>query len=286
MDKKIAVVIAFLVVVILVMAGFLVKDYVSFGKPEAEVAVTGETTGQGVPEAEGAETTMVAAATTAAGAVTTTAGGTTNASGTTVATTTAVVATTTAAGTTQSLNITTTSPQVGGIVTTTHGLGGLVTTTQGLGGIATTTTQGMGLWVTTTGTMAIIGDLTTTAGKPDLLIPTPLTIMGSNLAKPNDYIDLSSWTALNLGTAASGICKYGIYLSTSSTLNPRGRHLWEGTVPRLLTGQSASIASTSVKIPHDWPAGTYYLGIYVDDHLTVDELNENNNYSTVKIIID
>lgn len=286
MDKKVVIIISFLVVIILVMAGFLVKDYVSFGKSGAEIAVDDDLAEESVAEANGAETTMVAAATTAAGATTvvatTAAPTTTVASKATVAPTTTVAATTTAAGatqvtTTKSLNITTSAPQIGGIVTT--------TAAQWFGGIATTT-QGMGLWVTTTGTLAIIGDMGTTAGKPDLLVATSPSILGSNKARANDYIDLSSWTVLNLGTAASPPCKYGIYLSTSSMLNPRGRHLWEGSIPNLQPGQSASVPSTSVKIPHDWPAGTYYLGVYVDDHLTVSELTENNNYGSVMIIIE
>lgn len=279
MNTKIAVILTILVMLSLGMALFILKDYVTIGKPVGEEALTDQVAENTQPEGDGAETTLLAAATTVAGA-TTTAAGTTAAPATIVA---GATTTTAAGGTTAAA---TTAPATKAATTTTQSMGAIITTTGGMGGIVTTTTQGMGALVTTTGTLAQIGDIKTTTGKPDLLISTPPRITGPNTVKPREDVWLTYVTVTNLGTAASVPCKYGYYLSSSPTLHIRGSHLIEGTIPGLQPGESATIPALSVRIPSQMSPGTYYLGIYADDHLTVDELDENNNYGVVQIIIN
>jgi len=84
MNTKIAVILTVLVMLSLGMAVFILKDYVTIGNPTGEEEVAQDAAEDALPEGEGAETTLVAAATTAAGG-TTVAGATTAASATTTA---------------------------------------------------------------------------------------------------------------------------------------------------------------------------------------------------------
>ena len=260
MNTKIAVILTVLVMLSLGMAVFILKDYVTIGKPAGEEEVEEETAQDALdaqPEGEGAQTTLVAAATTAAGG-TTAAGATTAAPATTTAgatTTTAVQATT--AATTQSLNITTTKPSIGGLVTTS-------TAQAGIGVLVTTTAAG---------------------GKADLVIlPGGASVAFPNV-KAGDTVTLSGWTVKNQGSAPSGPFKNGFYLASNRELTSDRIYLQGNSNISLAPGEQYPFGSSNLYIPVTLTPGIYYIGVLVDRDNEVSESNESNNYISVEIIV-
>jgi hypothetical protein len=268
MNTKIAVILTVLVMLSLGMAVFILKDYVTIGNPTGEEEVAQDAAEDALPEGEGAETTLVAAATTAAGG-TTVAGATTAASATTTAGATTTTGATTAAptttaATTASLNITTTNPQIGGIITTTSpGIGGLVTTTQGIGVLITTTATGK-------------ADLTILPGGASVAFPN---------VKVGDTVTLSGWTVKNQGTAPSGPFKNGFYLASNQALTSDRVYLQGNSNLSLAPGEQYSWGSSSLFIPANLTPGIYYIGVLVDRDNEVSESNESNNYVSYEIIV-
>jgi hypothetical protein len=269
MNTKIAVILTVLVILSIGMAVFILKDYVTIGKPAGEEAVAEETAESDRPEGEGAQTTLVAAATTVAGgtkvAGATTAAPATTTAGATTTTRATTAAPTTTAATTASLNITTTNPQIGGLVTT---------TSPGIGGLVTTTTQGMGVLITTTAT-----------GKADLIIlPGGASVAFPNV-KAGDTVTLSGWTVKNQGTAPSGSFKNGFYLASNRELTSDRVYLQGNSNLSLAQGEQYSWGSSTLNIPSNLTPGIYYIGVLVDRNNEVNELNESNNYVSSEIIV-
>jgi len=271
MSTKAAVAMTVLVMIILFMAVFILKDYITIGKPAGEEEVAEESGEGALPEGEGAQTTLVAAATTAAGG-TKAAGATTTAPVTKAGgATTAAGANTTAAPTTTVAGPTTAAPTT----TTTKTFGALTTTTQGGMGALVTTTQGMGALVTTTAA----------GGKADLVIlPGGASVAFPNV-KAGDTVTLSGWTVKNQGTAPSGPFKNEFILSSNREFLANNVSLEGNSNLSLAPGEQFSWGSSIFTLPANIKSGIYYIGVLIDRDDKVSEANESNNFVSVEIII-
>lgn len=251
MNTKIAVILTVLVMLVVIMAGFLLKDFITIGKSEGDEELVAELLEEAVTEAGVTNTTAEAGGTTGAGttAVGTTAAPTTTVTGATATTAAATTAPTTKAATT----------------TTTAAIGNLVTTT---------TTQGMGVLVTTTA-----------AGKPDLVILPGGAGVSMPMVKAGETVTLSGWTVKNDGTAASGSFKNGFYISDNPVITAGSRYLTGNSNLSLAPGEQYTWGSSTLTVPSDLNAGIYYIGVLVDRENEVNESIENNNYISREIVV-
>ncbi len=107
------------------------------------------------------------------------------------------------------------------------------------------------------------------------------TALGSVQAGGTVTFPAAPWVLKNTGNTtaapAVGDIRYGIYLSTDSTITPDDLLVGFGTTPPLAAGEERTLMPSSVTIPADATGGSYYIGLYIDDPLAVSELNETNN---------
>ncbi|MEZ6020997.1 MAG: CARDB domain-containing protein [Planctomycetota bacterium] len=80
----------------------------------------------------------------------------------------------------------------------------------------------------------------------------------------------------NTGTQAAGAFRVGIYLSPNPVVTPADVLLGSRVVTSLGAGQTSG-ASVPYTLPANLPAGTWFVGMFVDDLSQVIELSEGNN---------
>lgn len=128
----------------------------------------------------------------------------------------------------------------------------------------------------------------TVLGIPDLVVSSgPLTITPSTLGTGGGSVTLSPLTFANQGDGAVGAdinVDWGLYVSTDNVITtsdqripPFGQGRQIVTGDRLPAGGSYNWGSPTVQIPA-LAAGTYYVGVLIDELNTVAESNETNNY--------
>lgn len=119
-----------------------------------------------------------------------------------------------------------------------------------------------------------------TVTKPDLDV-TAFSVPAS--ARPGDTITASN-TVQNIGTAAAGSFRLGIYFSSDSTCNTSDTLIGSRTIASLSAGAS-SAANTSATIPSGAAIGTRYVCAVADDLGAVAESNESNNSASASLTI-
>jgi len=85
----------------------------------------------------------------------------------------------------------------------------------------------------------------------------------------------------NTGTANAGYFEVGIYLSDDMIISPSDWPLKRYKVNNGLAAQSSMNESYICDVdppPGSYPAGTYYVGVYVDDRFDVQESDETDNW--------
>lgn len=112
----------------------------------------------------------------------------------------------------------------------------------------------------------------TVLAKPDLII-TIFTTPAS--ASPGQIFTVAN-TVQNQGTAVSGACRLGFYLSTDQTITTADVLLGSRNVGALAANASSS-ENTSLTIPASLVLGNYFIGAWVDDQQSVNEAVETNN---------
>ncbi|MCO4763952.1 MAG: hypothetical protein KC502_20730, partial [Myxococcales bacterium] len=93
-----------------------------------------------------------------------------------------------------------------------------------------------------------------------------------------------TWSEYNLGGANAGAYTTGLYLSTNTAIS--GADKLMKTLSRSGLAASKSLStSTSIVIPKATAAGTYYLGVWLDNGNKVTESSNTNNFRVVKITV-
>ena len=83
-------------------------------------------------------------------------------------------------------------------------------------------------------------------------------------------------TVRNIGTDGAGPFRVSVYLSPNPSVTPSDTLLGSRTVNALGQAQISG-ANTPYTVPSNLAAGTYFVGLFVDDLSQVVELNEGNN---------
>ncbi len=127
------------------------------------------------------------------------------------------------------------------------------------------------------------------SGSPQT-IPVTLTVVAPDLiaygvsvsdttVDPGQTITVN-WTAKNQGDGGAGATQQGVMWSTDSTIS-RTDTLLEREYLGPMDANVTSPEAHSITIPANaTPGQTYYIGVYADYDLAVDESNENNNSTT------
>ena len=119
-----------------------------------------------------------------------------------------------------------------------------------------------------------------TVTKPDLDV-TAFSVPAS--AQPGDVIAASN-TVQNIGSAAAGSFRVGIYFSSDATCNTSDTLIGSRTIASLAAGAS-SAANTPATIPSGAAVGTRYICAVADDLGAVAESNESNNSASTSLTI-
>lgn len=134
--------------------------------------------------------------------------------------------------------------------------------------------------------------LTSACRKPDLVIASgPPKVDLAKTGVPGGSMRLQSWTIRNQGTsrtgASGGWFANGYYLSTDPVITSEDRQLkglTDTDAADLEPGQSYTVAGDQeIVIPEDVKPGTYYFGVLIDRSNRVDEVDETNNATSVRI---
>ncbi len=119
--------------------------------------------------------------------------------------------------------------------------------------------------------------------------PVMFTLFGPHTISPGEVIgDRLMGIVENIGSDTTGLLSVGIYFSqdsiitTSDDLLLYGREFL-GSIPS--GGASLISFYDSLLIPGDYPLGTTYLGIIIDDINTIAECDENNNALFITLTI-
>ncbi|HAN30760.1 MAG TPA: hypothetical protein DCQ06_04115, partial [Myxococcales bacterium] len=115
--------------------------------------------------------------------------------------------------------------------------------------------------------------VTVVAAKPDLVVSSLATTAKS--VKPNTSILVTGYVK-NQGQAISGAFRVSYWLSSNTQITSLDKLLSTKTISSLVAGGQSSL-NAFVKIPADTKAGSYYIGVKVDDLNKVDESSETNN---------
>ena len=91
----------------------------------------------------------------------------------------------------------------------------------------------------------------------------------------------------NQGDASSGSFRWGLYLSTDTSITTSDTHLDDWSQSSISSGSSRS-TSKSITIPTTIPGARYYVGMIVDINNQVSESDENNNddYDSGRVTIN
>ena len=92
-------------------------------------------------------------------------------------------------------------------------------------------------------------------------------------------------TTKNQGTGAAPESVTSFYLSPNSTWDAADTPIGSRNVPGLAPGEVSSAPSTTVTVPTDQPAGTYYVIAKADGPMTISESSETNNTKSDQIKI-
>jgi hypothetical protein len=128
--------------------------------------------------------------------------------------------------------------------------------------------------------------------KPDLTIDSGrLKVDLAGTGVPGGSLRLASWRMINRGTARArsthGAISSSYHLSTDPVVTMSDRVLRGSTsveVDDIGPGESHEFpGDQQIAIPEDVAPGTYYFGVIVDDNNGVEESDETNNVSIVRI---
>ncbi len=110
--------------------------------------------------------------------------------------------------------------------------------------------------------------------RPDL-VPSGISF-GPSVIDAGDQIYVSD-AVLNQGAANAGAFRIGIYLSQDGLVSSADTRIAERFVSGLALGLTSAVSSIPVTIPIDTPAGSWFVGVLVDDAGVLAELDESNN---------
>lgn len=110
--------------------------------------------------------------------------------------------------------------------------------------------------------------------RPNLVVSSASSNVGST-ASAGDVVDLTH-EIRNSGDLAAGTFRVGLYLSSDDTIDAADTLLSSRLITELGAGSSDSLTS-AVQIPAGTAAGTWFLGVLVDDQDAVTESNESDN---------
>ena len=83
--------------------------------------------------------------------------------------------------------------------------------------------------------------------------------------------------ARNIGTSPSGVFTVGFVLSSDTTFTIKDTPIGTREIRSLDAGDASATMNTTVTVPDSIPAGSYYLGMFVDTADAVAESDETNN---------
>jgi uncharacterized protein (TIGR03437 family) len=126
--------------------------------------------------------------------------------------------------------------------------------------------------------------LTVTGNLPDLTVSTSIAVTPTSIAA-GGTVQLSSWTVTNQGGSASGSFSNGFYLSVSPVITAGTTLLGSNSNTSLVPGASFTWGGPTLTIPAGTPAGSYYIGILVNNTGSVTESNTNNNYVSTPLTV-
>ena len=110
-------------------------------------------------------------------------------------------------------------------------------------------------------------------GKPNLVCD-----FGGELAVSGTKVDISWVRIKNAGNLKSGATRVGFYLSTDQHFSTSDYFIGSRSLPELLSGAVATLNPFSVDVSSlNIPAGSYFVGILIDDTNQVVESNESDN---------
>ncbi len=121
-------------------------------------------------------------------------------------------------------------------------------------------------------------------GKPDLTCMQ----LGEMTVDADWKLAIRNLKIINIGNAKSDLSRVGIYLSTNSTITKADFFLGSIVLKMLEPGQTAWLTFDAMLEGLDIEAGSYYVGIIIDDEYVVMESDEKNNvcYYNDKITIE
>ena len=123
-------------------------------------------------------------------------------------------------------------------------------------------------------------DLQWIATAPPNLVPTVVDFdPGGDDILPPGGVAAVDFTILNSGGSVAQASQYdvGVYLSSDATIDPSTDTLLAIDQGQDLNGAASYSATASVIIPVGTTPGTYYIGVYADDGLTLIETDEADN---------
>lgn len=127
------------------------------------------------------------------------------------------------------------------------------------------------------GTVTLVSDDTA----PDLVVS---SVVAPLTAGAGDSIQVSD-TTKNQGNGASPESVTSFYLSTNTSWDAADDLIGSRDVLVLAPGESSTAPSTTLTIPTDTPAGTYYVLAKADGPMSVPETSETNNVKSDQIKI-
>ena len=146
----------------------------------------------------------------------------------------------------------------------------------------TTTTQ------KTTSSSATTNPSTTTTTKS---VPTKPELYPTDMSLKDMFVvqggtlELNNFTVVNASPISSGSFNNGFYISLDSVITASDRYL-TGNSNNLPPESRFDWGPMAIKIPDDFPPGSYHFGVLVDKDNQVDEQNENNNYWSTVIVVE
>lgn len=113
-------------------------------------------------------------------------------------------------------------------------------------------------------------------GQPDLAIsPTALPTQPGLV--PGATVTFPTLTITNQGAVASGTVAIGFYLSLDPVISTFDRRIGGITHAGIGAGAAATLTAQTAVIPTDVVAGSYFLGVLVDEGDAISESDETNN---------
>src|SRR5689334_17163605 len=117
--------------------------------------------------------------------------------------------------------------------------------------------------------------------EPDLRISARemdgLFIVAPNVTSPGGYISIGAFVIGNAGASDAGPFSVSAYLSPDPAISNQDVIVATVSVVGLQAGTTTDWQPQEITIPPTLAAGTYYVGVLVDDGNAVGETNETNN---------